>query len=166
MENKKLILDACCGGKMFWYEKECPSVLYIDKRIGTVHLQDGRSISIDPDVVADFTCLPFDDETFNLVVFDPPHLKRAGENSWLAKKYGVLPDHWKGFSECFRVLKNNGVLVFKWSCYQIPFYEVIKLSPYSPLFGDQKGEKRWTVFMKLEKGGHTDESERAETARD
>lgn len=153
--TEKLILDACCGGRMFWYDKECPHALYIDKRRCTEQIQDGRSIRIAPDLVADFTCLPFEDETFNLVVFDPPHLKRAGESSWLAKKYGVLPEDWKGcirkgFSECFRVLKKNGVLVFKWSCCQIPFYEAVELAPVPPLLGDKKGKTRWTVFMKLE----------------
>jgi len=31
--------------------------------------------------------MPFADESFYMVVFDPPHLVRAGENQWLAKKY-------------------------------------------------------------------------------
>lgn len=157
MKNKKLILDACCGGKMFWYDKNFPHALYIDKRRCKEKLQDGREFDVSPDIVADFTCLPFEDEAFNLVVFDPPHLKRAGKNSWLAKKYGVLPADWKecirkGFSECFRVLKNGGVLLFKWSCCQIPFYEVIKLAPHSPILGDKKGGTRWTVFIKTDKG--------------
>ena len=43
-----------------------------------------------PDVVGDFRDMPFEDETFRLVVFDPPHLLHAGDDSWLAKKYGVL----------------------------------------------------------------------------
>lgn len=40
-----------------------------------------RRLTVDPDVVADFTKMPFDDESFYLVVFDPPHLRQAGETS-------------------------------------------------------------------------------------
>ena len=27
-------------------------------------------------------------------MFDPPHLLKVGKNSWLAKKYGKLPEDW------------------------------------------------------------------------
>ena len=70
--------------------------------------------------------LPFEDNSFYLVVFDPPHLKGAGENSWMAKKYGSLPkEGWEeiirdGFTECMRVLKPNGTLIFKWNETDIP----------------------------------------------
>ena len=32
---------------------------------------------------------PFEDATFSLVLFDPPHLKHLGDSAWLAKKYGI-----------------------------------------------------------------------------
>ena len=95
----------------------------------------------------------------NLVVFDPPHLIKAGEKSWLAKKYGRLnPDTYKddlrqGFSECFRVLKPNGILVFKWNETDVPVSEILKLAPYVPLFGNKCGKlnkTHWIVFMKNE----------------
>ena len=35
MEDKK-ILDACCGSRMFWFDKNNPDVLFIDKRSETV----------------------------------------------------------------------------------------------------------------------------------
>jgi len=87
-------------------------------------LCDGRKINVDPDIIADFRKLPFPDKSFKLIVFDPPHLKRLGQNSWMAKKYGVLDkDTWKedlrkGFSECWRVLAIHGSLIFKWSTEQ------------------------------------------------
>jgi len=28
----KFILDACCGGRMFWFDKHHPNALYIDNR--------------------------------------------------------------------------------------------------------------------------------------
>lgn len=30
--NVKLILDACCGSRMFWFDKHNPAVTYMDKR--------------------------------------------------------------------------------------------------------------------------------------
>lgn len=40
-----------------------------------------REIEIKPDIVADFRDMPFTDATFDLVIFDPPHLIRAGKES-------------------------------------------------------------------------------------
>lgn len=148
------ILDVACGSKMFWYDKDNKNTLYVDKRmVLNEKLCDGRKLTINPDKIASFTNLPFCNNSFNLVVFDPPHLKRAGKTSWLAKKYGVLPEDWQtslraGFTECFRVLKPFGVLAFKWNSDQIPFSTVIKLAPEPPLFGDRSGKTRWTIFVK------------------
>ena len=98
MKNDKLILDACCGSRMFWFDKQNPNVLFVDKRSETLTVKDRdkiRTIEVKPDIIADFTNLPFEDNSFYQVVFDPPHLKTLGENSWMAKKHGKLPDDWK-----------------------------------------------------------------------
>lgn len=147
------ILDVCCGSKMFWYDKQNTHTCYVDNRSVSEVLCDGRKLEIKPDLLADFRNLPFADNCFSLVVFDPPHLKRAGKTSWLAQKYGVLPKDWElflaqGFAECFRVLKPFGTLVFKWNSDQIPFSRVIKLAPEPPVFGDRSGKTRWTIFVK------------------
>lgn len=55
-------------------------------------LCDGRQLSITPDVIGDFRNIPYEDNSFKLVIFDPPHLIKIGENSWLAKKYGKLDE--------------------------------------------------------------------------
>jgi len=115
-----------------------------------------RTICIAPDVQHDFRALPYRDGQFNLVVFDPPHLVRAGKCSWLAVKYGKLGNHWRddlrtGFLECFRVLADTGVLVFKWNENQVKVGEVLKVCPVAPLFGHLSGRKgltHWLVFMK------------------
>ena len=154
------ILDACCGGRMFWFDKAHPDAVYMDNRRLDDVACDGRRIVVDPDIFGDFREMPFDDDTFNLVVFDPPHLIYAGENSWMRKKYGCLnKDTWrddlkKGFAECFRVLKADGVLVFKWNELNIKTSEIIKLSPVPPLFGHPSGKAsrtQWLVFMKPER---------------
>lgn len=92
----KKILDACCGSKMFWFDKENENTVFMDNRYFNDTLCDGRTLEINPDIIADFRHMPFENESFYLVVFDPPHLLKAGENSWLAKKYGKLKsDTWK-----------------------------------------------------------------------
>ena len=91
------ILDACCGSKMFWFSKEDPNVVFADCRELETTLCDGRKLVIKPDILMDFRNMPFEDNTFSLVVFDPPHLVKAGKNSWLAKKYGTLPENWQSY---------------------------------------------------------------------
>lgn len=147
------ILDACCGSRMFWFDKENSDVVFADNRELETTLCDGRKLVIRPDVIMDFRNMPFDCETFKMVVFDPPHLIHAGEKSWLAKKYGVLPSDWKpyiraGFNECMRVLKTDGVLIFKWNEEQIKTSEILANIDFKPLFGDKRAKTHWMVFMK------------------
>ena len=152
--NEIRILDACCGSRMFWFDKAEPHTTYIDRREEQFEIH-GKKINVKPDVVADFRNMPFDDETFNLVVFDPPHLKHVGQNSIMKAQYGQLDkDNWKedilnGFGECMRVLKVGGTLVFKWSDCQINVKEVLSAIPFRPLFGQQRGTTHWMTFMKF-----------------
>ena len=153
----KAILDACCGSRMFWFNKQNPLVLYADKRTESHTLCDGRHLEIRPDIEADFTEMPFPDNHFKLVVFDPPHLVKLGKGSWMAKKYGVLPVDWraelkKGFDECMRVLQPHGILIFKWNENQIKVVEIRKIIKVEPLFGHVTGRHQsthWMTFMKL-----------------
>lgn len=152
MELKR-VLDATAGSRMIWFDKNNPDALYIDNRQLETTLCDGRTLNIKPDMVVDFRDMPFDDNTFYLVVFDPPHLIIAGDTSWLAKKYGVLGKTWRedirqGFNECMRVLKPNGTLVFKWNEDQIKLSEILKTIEYKPLFGNRRAKTHWLVFMK------------------
>src|SRR5687767_11917416 len=157
MIDDKIILGACCGSKMFWFNKNHPNVLYTDIRTENHVLCDGRSLEILPDMEIDFTKMPFEDEKFKLVVFDPPHLNKLGKNSWMAKKYGVLNYHWRddireGFNECMRVLQPFGVLVFKWNESQITTNDVLKIIGQEPLFGHTSGRHSktvWLCFMKI-----------------
>ena len=164
ISDGKPILDACCGGKMFWFDKANPNVIYIDNRIMEKQTiwksKDGsktREFEVMPDIVADFQKLPFPDNSFYHVVFDPPHLTRAGETSWLAKKYGRLEKNWRemitnGFRECMRVLKPYGTMVFKWNEMDIKVSEIIGLCEQQPLYGHRSGKggkTHWLVFMKF-----------------
>lgn len=149
----KRILDACCGSRMFWFNKQREDTVYMDIREVDTELSDGRKLIVKPDVVADFRDMPFDSDTFHMVVFDPPHLLRAGDNSWLAKKYGKLNDSWeldikRGFNESMRVLKPNGTLIFKWNEDQVKLRDVLKAIGVEPLFGNKRAKTHWLVFMK------------------
>ena len=71
----KPILDPCCGGKMFYFDKNDPRVLFMDCRQIEAQLKDRgklRQFEVKPDIVGDFTCMEFADGSFRLVVFDPP----------------------------------------------------------------------------------------------
>ena len=154
--NMKRILDACCGSRMFWFNKNHKGTVYMDNRDFEDTLCDGRTLKVHPDVIGDFRDMPFPDESFYLVVFDPPHLIRAGEKSWLAKKYGKLDENWEedikqGFEECMRVLKPNGTLIFKWNEEQVKLKDLLTIIPYQPLFGNKRAKTHWIVFMKEEK---------------
>lgn len=156
-KKDKPILDACCGSRMFWFDKENPNVLFADIREEIHTLCDGRKLEVKPDIISDFTKMDFSDNSFKLVVFDPPHLENAGKNSWVAKKYGVLPKNWKevireGINECMRVLEPYGVLIFKWNETRITIPEILKTIEHKPLFGHKSGRQSktvWLCFMKL-----------------
>ncbi len=150
-----LILDATCGGRHLWVDKDHPNALYVDRRVlpkGTIPIRHNWEVR--PDIVADFTDLPFPDATFDLVVFDPPHIIRANPSkSFLRTKYGELePATWDavlrdGFSECWRVLRAPGTLHFKWAEGSKTLKEVLALFPERPLFKN-KARVSWSVFAK------------------
>lgn len=157
------VLDVCCGSKMFWFNKSDPRAIFLDSRKESHSLSDSgsktgfRHLEINPDIIGDFKSLPFPDKSFALVVFDPPHLEKVGVSSWLCRKYGKLNDDWRqsiaaGFAECFRVLKDEGVLIFKWNETDIPLSEVLCLTSRQPLFGNQNGRQsktHWVVFANI-----------------
>jgi SAM-dependent methyltransferase len=156
------VLDVACGSRMFWFDRQNPDAIFCDKRAERHELTDAsskggtRSLVIAPDIQCDFTDLPFADNTFAIVCFDPPHLVKNGANGWLAKKYGKLGEDWrgdlrKGFAECFRVLRPEGALIFKWNEHDVPVSQVLALATHKPLFGNRGGKaakSHWLVFMK------------------
>ena len=75
--NHAKILDVACGSRMFWFDKNHPDAIYMDNRKLQTTLCDGRILNINPDILGDFTNIPFDDNMFYLVVFDPPPFKKS-----------------------------------------------------------------------------------------
>lgn len=93
---EKKILDVTCGSRTIWFDKHHPAALYCDNRqeyeTRIWKSRDGtaeRVCTVNPDVLCDFTDLPFPDESFSVVVWDPPH--RHGKN-----KRGYTRTHKKG----------------------------------------------------------------------
>lgn len=158
--HEKVILDATCGTRSIWFDKQCANAVFFDRREGECARRLGakryeRDMYVEPDVVGDFTQMPFPDESFWHVVFDPPHV-HLNETAWMSKMYGSLDANWEtqirnGFLECMRVLKLYGTLVFKWSDIEISTREVINAIGCEPLYGHRSGKKmntHWMVFVK------------------
>lgn len=158
----KKIIDATCGSRSMWFDKQNKDTVFCDIRRGEYEKDFGKGhggvkhLIIDPDIVCDFTDLPFDDNTFYLAVFDPPHYQNLSEKAWLRASYGSLDENWKkvihdGFWECMRVLKPNGVLIFKWAEVKFTVSQLIEAIECKPLFGHRSGKKaqtHWLCFMK------------------
>ncbi len=148
---------------MMWKDKNNPNVLYMDIRQEEKGFNKyRRSQEVQPDLIGDFRDMPFKDKTFKMVVWDPPHLTKLGETSHFYKIFGKLHNEtWpydlgQGFKECWRVLEDYGVLIFKFNNGNIPYKKVLALFKEQHLFAhtnDSKGKSltSWFVFMKIPK---------------
>lgn len=152
------ILDACCGGRSMWFQKEHSSTVYIDIRREAPGLIKSRpNFEVNPDIIMDFRALGFRDNTFTLIVWDPPHMKTLRETSIMRQKYGCLNNQtWpydlrEGFKELWRVLAHHGTLILKWNSVEISQKDLLSVLPESPIFGHTsglKGKTRWLCFYK------------------
>ena len=143
----KPILDPASSMRSFYFNKTDDRVIF----------GDIREDEIKPDQVMDFRSIPYADASFRCVVFDPPHMLNLSEKSWMRKKYGVLDSQsWRediaqGFKECFRVLKPNGTLIFKWNEVSISLKDILVLTDEKPVLGHPSGKRmgtHWVLFMK------------------
>ena len=148
---------------MMWFDKADDRCLFADCRqeemdVSHCSTNPGRK-NVNPDRIHDFRAMPYEDESFYHVVFDPPHVRGISMKSVTGFSYGSLDrDTWredtaKGFAECFRVLKTNGTLIFKWNEVDIPLKEILTLTNEKPLYGHRSGKKsntHWVAFIKHE----------------
>jgi ubiquinone/menaquinone biosynthesis C-methylase UbiE len=152
------ILDVCCGGRMMWFDKHNKDTVYCDFSIrpkGVIEQQP--NFCVNPDIMCDFRALPFSDNMFSMVVFDPPHVKNVDLFSITGKKYGSIDSiSWENdlacaFRECWRVLSPDGFLIFKWGEVSISVADVLRCFEKQPLFGHptaKSGKTKWICFMK------------------
>ena len=87
-------------------------------------------VIIKPTIQADMRFLPFHDNCFDAVVFDPPHTN-AGLGSWIWKRFGGWSQTEKirtsrvANEEFKRVLKRNGFLIMKTYRSDWPIYRAL-----------------------------------------
>lgn len=138
-----------------WFDKQNEDTVYLDQK------KQCR-----PTILAVWKALPFENERFDLVVFDPPHLVYGPENKGLFKeRYGGINnqtfhvDFFNAFKELFRVLKTGGFLIFKWNDHDKPVEKILALIDQKPLFGQRTSVKTrhisqtlWICFKKARAG--------------
>jgi DNA-cytosine methyltransferase len=158
MKSNKIILDACCGGRMFWFNRNHPNVLYVDNRIaekGHVGHPHAKNHEVKPDKIMDFRNMSFEDNSFKLVVFDPPHLFNAGDKSYMFRKYGRLnkltwkEDIKKGFDD------TRGTLFFDIArILKVKRPKFILLENVKGLLNHEKGKTFSIIIQALEELGY------------
>lgn len=134
------MLDATGGTRQMWPCKNPPLVVFMDK-----NLESYRP----PDVFGVWEHLPFKDNAFETVIFDPPHKlgRTTGRGKWATPSH---PEYWgidiskikfrtgvyRGTREFLRVAKR---LCFKWNDIELNPDRVLTLFP-----------KEWKEIHRLE----------------
>lgn len=173
--EEKLILDATSAFRSMWFNKNNPLVDYFDKSsdddlnkrrskynnlCGTTKFRYWNPKN--KTIQGTWAKLSFPDNTYKMVVFDPPHKKKLGEKSKFKQIYGELsPETWQrdlkqAFTEFFRVLQPYGFLILKWGSDDVSYKEILACSPIKPLYGNitngtnkhKKSRTYWFCFMK------------------
>ena len=67
-----MMLDVTAGNRMLWPNKNPPNTVFLDKE---------TKLAFPPDVFGAWSFLPFRDDAFNCIMFDPPHLIFMGPKS-------------------------------------------------------------------------------------
>lgn len=149
------ILDATAGNRGIWFDKNYPDATFID-----VRAKGETSELHQENQVADCRHTPFRAGTFDLVVFDPPHMA-IGPNAEMAKRYGSFSSAYirelcaAAFVEFYRVLRPDGLVAFKWNDHDTPLSRVLPISGFDALVGvrvarrmHHKSETSWVLLRR------------------
>jgi len=121
-----MMLDATAGNRMMWKNKNPPLTIFIDKE---------ARLKIPPDIIAAWERLPFRNNVFDCIIFDPPHYPKFGpksrhgnpqSHSWFGMfgtKTKLVRAMAKALQEFIRVGKDSCRLCFKWCDTRIEYLE-------------------------------------------
>ena len=139
-----MILDATAANRFIWCKKDSESVIWIDIE---------KNLEVKPTIYADNSQSPFLPKFFDTIIFDPPHGWGGGNPIYLypdAETYNskfskprLIPtyygwdkfkNHWeligylyKAQKEFYRILKDDGMLWFKWNTIRISLHRALSL---------------------------------------
>jgi hypothetical protein len=130
-----MILDAGCGNRAMWQEKNNPDIVFIDIE---------KQLSFKPNIFTSNTSLPFKNESMDTVFFDPPFKWNCDDHPFFSfpniqLRNAMYPDikdnrqHtgyygieryknrtelvayiYRAEKELYRILKHDGVLWIRW----------------------------------------------------
>lgn len=169
--NYPIILDVTMGHRGM--QKEVAKQFRIFGTIISIDIRSAMGNGMKPDIVADSCKLPFYDDSFDIVLFDPPfsfrNSKSCGSKEYVRFyiTYGLnlytsrteLQNYIKNtFYEIARVVKPNGTCLLKWSESRIPLNFPLELLPNkliqlkkwsrpSKHFGTKSGSLTWYVEL-------------------
>ncbi len=122
-----MLLDATAGNRMLWKNKHPPLTIFMDSQI---------ELRIPPDIFGAWEHLPFRDNAFSCVLFDPPHKFNRSSGKWMDPKgsyFGMeirrqklCSGIYKGTREFLRVANR---LCFKWNDGEISLWRILSLFP-------------------------------------
>ena len=123
-------IDVTAGYRMMWPNKNPPNMIFMDK-----NKESQRA----PDILATWEYMPFRDNVFETVFFDPPHKlgRTTGRGHWATPSnknyYGIdisktkfRTGVYKGSREFLRVANR---LCFKWNDIELMVERVMTLFP-------------------------------------
>jgi hypothetical protein len=149
-----MILDATAGNRTMWQQKKCPHIIFMD--------MDDK-LQIPPDVLSNNEHTPYPDKHFATIFYDPPHTWGGGVHFFSFRneaerakvfphvhgvptyygwdKYktreGLISHMHRAQLEFYRILKDDGLLWFKWNEMSIPLNRVLVIF------------NQWEVLLKL-----------------
>jgi hypothetical protein len=148
------ILDMSAGHRKVWFNRLNPDTVFVDHRL-----------SMNPTVCCDTRHLPFKEGTFDLIVFDPPHMMH-GKGTDMAKFYGAYEAEdirstvTDSVKEAFRCSTGNALMALKWSTHDVRLNTLLSwIEGWQPMFGHavstlnhRKTSTYWVMFQKSPSG--------------